>query len=101
MVKGYLATNPDPSLCEFLKSDFNSLTTLHGGVMATTFRNFPSFPQRYMEPVDMPSGDPLVKIEPLKPLTQPKLYTEDDLHVRQFTDARARRRTSKGHHQAA
>ena len=28
-----------------------------------------------------------VKVEPLKPLTQPALYTEDDLHIRQFTDA--------------
>ena len=28
-----------------------------------------------------------MKIEPLKPPTQPVLYTEDDLHIRQFTDA--------------
>ena len=56
-----------------------ALTARHGGVVATTFRNFPSFPQRYMEPVDMPAADPLLKVEPLKPLTQPVLYTEDDL----------------------
>ena len=53
--------------------------------MATTFRNFPSFPQRYMERLDMPPADCSVRVEPLKPLTQPVLYTEDDLHIRQFT----------------
>ena len=59
--------------------------------MSTTFRNFPSFPQRYMERLEMPRVDCSVRIEPLKPLTQPVLYTEEDLHIRQFTD-RARRR---------
>ena len=55
MVKGYLATGPDPALYEFLQDDFNGLTARHGGVVGTTFKNFPSFPQRYMEAVDMPS----------------------------------------------
>ena len=27
----------------------------------------------------MPASEPLVRIEPLKPATQPELYTEDDL----------------------
>jgi hypothetical protein len=101
MVEGYLGSNPDPELYEFLKDDFNGLTGRCGGVVATTFRNFPSFPQRYMEAVDMPSADPLVKIEPLKPPTQPSLYSEDDLHIRQFTEASARRLTRKGQHRAA
>ena len=62
-------------------------------VTATTFRNFPSFPQRYMEPctalpVESRVG---VKVEPLKRPLQPALYTEGDLHVRQFTDGAARR----------
>jgi len=86
---------------DLLRHDFSDLTTRHGGVVATTFRNFPSFPQRYMEPVDMPQVDPLVKIERLKPLTQPIVYTEDDLHMRQFTEAGARRLTRKGQHRAA
>ena len=30
--------------------------------------------------------DPSVRVEPLKPPTQPVLYTEDDLHIRQFTE---------------
>jgi hypothetical protein len=101
MVKGYLASEPDPRLLEFLHDDFNGLTARHGGVVATTFRNFPSFPQRYMERVNLPSSDPMLKIEPLKPLTQPVLYTENDLHMRQFTDASARRLTRKGQHRAA
>ena len=70
-------------------------------MVGTTFRNFPSFPQRYMEAVDMPSADPLVKVERLKRLTQPVLYTEDDLHIRHFTEGGARRLSRKGQHRAA
>ncbi|HEY4658149.1 MAG TPA: hypothetical protein VIH11_01430 [Gemmatimonadaceae bacterium] len=101
MVQRYLASDADPSLCDFLAPDFSALASRHGGVVGTTFRNFPSFPQRYMEAVDLPSADPLVKIEPLKPLTQPRRYTEDDLHIRQFTDTSARRLTRKGRFRAA
>jgi hypothetical protein len=100
MVTEYLASNPDPTLYDFLKEDFAGLTARYGGVVSTTFRNFPSFPQRYMETLDMPV-DPIVKIEPLKPITQPILYTEDDLHIRHFTDTGARRLTRKGQHRAA
>jgi hypothetical protein len=44
-----------------------------------------------MQPLDMPQSDPSVRVEPIKPLTQPVLYTEDDLHVRQFTDDKTRK----------
>lgn len=91
MVKGYLATNPDPAVYEFLTHDFAELESEFGGVVATTFRNFPSYPQRYMEPVRMPPVDPAVKIEPLKPLTQPATYTESDLNTRLFTGSSARK----------
>ncbi len=101
MVKGYLASGTDPVLYEFLHDDFEGLLARHGGVVGTTFRNFPSFPQRYMEAVDMPSTDPQVRVEPLKPLTQPTVYTEDDLHMRHFTSNGARRLTRKGQHRAA
>ena len=50
MTQQYLASNPDPALYEFLRWDFAELQRRYGGVTATTFRNFPSFPQRYMEP---------------------------------------------------
>ena len=101
MVRAYLATDPDPSLYDFLEADFAGLSTRYGGVVATTFRNFPSFPQRYMQALDAPPLDPEIKIEPLKPPTQPVLYTEDDLHIRQFTESTTRRLTRKGAHRAA
>jgi hypothetical protein len=101
MVKDYLASNPDYQLFDFLQDDFAALTARHGGVVGTTFRNFPSFPQRYMEAVDMPSGDTSVKIERLKPLSQPVRYCEDDLHIRQFTQVSTRRLARKGRHRAA
>jgi hypothetical protein len=101
MVRAYLATNPDPELYSFLEHDFSTLESRFGGVVATTFRNFPSFPQRYMKALDAPPADPVIKIEPLKSPSQPVLYTEDDLHIRQFTDAAARRLTRKGAHRAA
>lgn len=91
MVQAYLDSGPDPELYEFLKYDFAELNDRFGGVVATTFRNFPSFPQRYIEPVDLPSADPLVKVEPLKPASQPPIYTENDLYIRQFTADRSRR----------
>jgi hypothetical protein len=100
-VKAYLASRPDPSLVGFLEYDFDQLNDRFGGVVATTFRNFPSFPQRYMERCEMPATEPLVRIEPLKRPTQPELYTEDDLHIRQFTENSTRRLTRKGQHRAA
>ena len=54
-----------------------------------------------MELVDLPTADPRVRVEPLKGPTQPVIYTEDDLHVRQFTGANTRRLTRKGQHCAA
>ena len=101
MVRAYLATEPDPSLYEFLQDDFAGLSEKFGGVVATTFRNFPSFPQRYMKALEAPPLDPAIKVERLKPLTQPVRYTEDDLHIRQFTDSTARRLTRKGADRAA
>jgi hypothetical protein len=92
MTRDYLSSGPDPALIDFLRWNFSALHGRYGGVMATTFRNFPSFPQRYMEPCSaLPVEQPGVKVEPLKRLSQPTLYTERDLHVREFTDATARR----------
>jgi hypothetical protein len=93
MTRAYLATNPDPAVYDFLRWNFSELQTRYGAVTATTFRNFPSFPQRYKAvcptlPVEEREG---VKLERLKRLTQPSLYTEQDLHVREFTGSRAQR----------
>ncbi len=96
MTQAYLATGPDPSVTDFLRWDFSELRVRFGGVTATTFRNFPSFPQRYMWPctalpVDAAAG---VRVEPVKRLTQPVRYTESDLLVREFTGRAALRRTA-------
>jgi hypothetical protein len=101
MVREYLASGPDPEMLDFLHEDFAALNTRHGGVVATTFRNFPSFPQRYMERLEMPPAECGVRIEPLKPLTQPVMYTENDLHIRQFTGSRTNRLVRKGQGRAA
>jgi hypothetical protein len=101
MVHDYLASDPDPALYDFLRHDFATLSGRFGGVVGTTFSNFPSFPQRYMQTIDLPTSDPRVKLEPLKAPTQPAIYTEDDLHIRQFTEASTRRLTRKGQHCAA
>ena len=87
MTRAYLATRPDPALLEFLRMDFTTLQACYGGVLATTFKNFPSFPQRYMAPCEtLSANEPEgIKVEPLKRLTQPAVYTERDLNVRQFT----------------
>ena len=101
MVRDYLASDPDPAVIDFLRWDFSQLHDQFGGVVATTFRNFPSFPQRYVEACTSLPVDTDVKVEPLKPLTQPRLYTEDDLHIRQFTDSSTRRLNRKGQYRAA
>jgi hypothetical protein len=96
MTTAYLTSGPDPSMFEFLRWDFAGLQSRYGGVTATTFSNFPSFPQRYMSPcealpIDAKDG---VKVEPVKRLSQPSLYTERDLHVREFTGRAALRQTA-------
>jgi hypothetical protein len=100
MVNAYLVSGPDPQSYDFLEHDFAGLTERYGGVVATAFRNFPSFPQRYMQRVDMPV-EPAVRLEPVKPTSQPTVYTEDDLQMRQFTDLTSRRLMRKGAERSA
>jgi hypothetical protein len=96
MTQAYLASRPDPQLVDFLRWDFDALQARYGGVTATTFSNFPSFPQRYMSPCDeLPiDADAGIKVEPVKRLSQPLLYTEHNLHVRQFTGRAALRQSA-------
>jgi hypothetical protein len=91
IAKDYLASAPNPAVYDFLEWDFSMLEKLYDGVAATTFRNFPSFPQRYAEACPALPIDGGVRVEPVKPFTQPSLYTEDDLYIRQFTGSRTRR----------
>ncbi|MFI5178531.1 MAG: hypothetical protein ACHQO8_08210 [Vicinamibacterales bacterium] len=105
MVHTYLDGDPSPDACEFLREDFAALEQRHGGVVGTTFRTFPSFPQRYIvrashqAPCEADADG--VTVEPLIVQQQPTRYTEDDLHVRQFTKTTSRRLVRKGAFRAA
>ena len=105
LVHQYLKSGPSPAVYDFLQQDFPALDAHFGGVVGTSFRTFPSFPQRYIERLAQQppcEADAVgVQIEPLRvpqPLTQ---YTQDDLHVRQFTRDSSRRLIRKGAFRAA
>jgi hypothetical protein len=88
MVSTYLRSGPDPAVYEFLRDDFDSLDRRHGGIIATTFRTFPSYPQRYItraatQRTCEADADGVV-IEPIPLRQQPTYYTEQDLQTRQF-----------------
>jgi hypothetical protein len=105
MVHAYLDSNPSPSVYDFLREDFSTLDARYGGVVGTSFRNFPSFPQRFIErlavqPTSETDADG-VKVEPLRGQHQPTAYTQDDLHVRQFTKDTSRRLLRTGQFKAA
>jgi hypothetical protein len=105
MVQTYLDSKPSPAAYDFLRDDFAGLNARHGGVVGTSFRTFPSFPQRYIERLaaQMPceSDAPGVKVEPLRQAQQPTRYTQDDLHVREFRKDSSRRLIRKGQFRAA
>jgi hypothetical protein len=95
MVTTYLDSGPDPAIYDFLRHDFETLEMRFDGVAATTFRNFPSFPQRYIEraetqpPCDADATG--VLIEPLRLTHQPTRYSDDDILVRRFSKKAMRR----------
>ena len=89
MVADYLDTRPDPSAYDFLRHDFQTLESRFGGVVGSSFRTYPSYPQRFIEALaQQPSceGDLAnVEVEPVRPGRQPQRYTEEDLHIRRFS----------------
>jgi hypothetical protein len=92
MTKQYLATRPDRDVVDFLKHDFVGLERLYGRVTGTTFRTFPSYPQRYVEVVaDQPVVEPGVRVEPVRKAAVPTRYTSEDLDVREFSRRASRR----------
>ena len=104
MVKQYLESNPDPEVSDFLRHSFDELTNRHGGIVGTTFRAFPSYPQRYTEVLEpQPAAPPEVncRVEPLKLPRVITAYTEDDLITRQFLPNTTRRLIRKGEFRAA
>jgi hypothetical protein len=104
MVKQYLATNPNPEVYDFLRHDFTELQGRFGGVVGTTFRAFPSYPQRYTETVvPQPSSADAdhCRVDPIKPTRLAKVFTEDDLVIREFLLQTSRRLVRKGAFRAA
>lgn len=95
MVHAYLDSKPHPATYDFLRHDFATLEARHGGVTGTSFRTFPSFPQRYIErlaeQVRCVDDDDRVVVEPLRVPKQATSYTEQDLHMRQFLKRTSRR----------
>jgi len=100
MVKQYLATAPDPETYEFLQHSFDELTSRFGGIVGTTFRSFPSYPQRYAEVLDPQPAAPeemaSCRVEPLKAPKVPTRFTEDDLVIREFLPKTSRTLVRKG-----
>ncbi len=105
MVDTYLNSSPSPEVYDFLRHDFTALTARDGGIVGTSFRTFPSFPQRYIERLaEQPpceSDAEGVKVEPLRVAAHATRYTQDDLHVRHFTKDTSRRLIRKGQFKAA
>jgi hypothetical protein len=86
-VRLYLDSRPDPATYEFLTYDFAALRRRYGDVVATTFRQFPSYPQRYHDPLPLqPSAEPRVPIVPLDEPERTRSFTAADLSIRSFSE---------------
>ena len=104
MVQQYLTSKPDPERYEFLSYTFDELTSRYGGIVGTTFRGFPSYPQRYTEvlnPQPAPPSDLECRVEPLKVPRVTTCFTEDDLVIREFLPETSRLLVRKGRFAAA
>jgi hypothetical protein len=95
MVSEYLDSRPDPAAYDFLKHDYHALLARYSVIAGTCFRSFPSYPQRFLERLEQqPACDPAladVEVEPWR--TQPRrtIYTEADLHLREFLSDTSRK----------
>jgi hypothetical protein len=99
MVKRYLSTGPDPRTYDFLKYTHAELTEKFGGVIGTTFRSFPSYPQRFTEVLSPQPASPQgvsCRVEPLKVPKVATRFNEDDLVVREFMPDSSRQVIRKG-----
>jgi hypothetical protein len=87
LVQQYLDSGPDAEVLEFLQYDFDGLRARYGGVAATTFRAFPSYPRRYREVIaDHPVPEDLLAI-PVHKLDESvagTVFMEGDLQWREF-----------------
>jgi hypothetical protein len=96
MVSQYLDSKPDADLYDFLLHDFDTLRTKHGGILGTCFSPFPSYPQRFLERLEVqpPTLDPAlegVDVEPWTQAVRRTTFTEDQLHHREFFAESSRR----------
>jgi hypothetical protein len=101
MVRQYLDSNPPRELYEFLELDFRQLEEHYKAVVGTTFRNFPSFPQRYREVLATQPSGPVAPVQQLKGPAQPALYTDRDVVIHRFQEGGARRVQDPRRFQAA
>jgi hypothetical protein len=104
MVNQYLATKPDPQVWDFLQFNLDELTARYGGVVGTTFRSFPSYPQRYTEVLSPQPATPdglTCRVEPLKVPRVKTRFSEDDLVIRQFLPTSSHQLIRRGRHCAA
>ncbi len=91
-VRTYLQSQPDPAIYEFLRYDFAGLRARYGSVVATAFRNFPSYPQIYLERLaEQPAGPDTAVIVPVKVPRQPVRYADADIMIREFSAHGSRR----------
>jgi hypothetical protein len=85
LVREYLGTDPDPSVLAVVRDDMDTLVARHGQLIATAFRRYPSYPQRYAEVLaDQPAG-PDVPIVALPSSRVQARYTEADIVNRDVT----------------
>ena len=99
MVNQYLDSSPDPAVYEFLEWNLGEMTHRFGGVVGTTFRSFPSYPQRYTEVLTPQPAAPegvTCRIEPLKVPRVKSRFTDDDLVMREFLAQTSRQVVRKG-----
>jgi hypothetical protein len=105
MVHAYLASKPNPEVYEFLRQDFTELEARFGGIVATSFKTFPSFPQRYIERLadQLPceADTEGVALEPLRGPQHPTRFSDEHLHIRQFMKDASRQLIRKGEFRAA
>lgn len=93
MVQRYLAGASDQGLLEFLRYDFEGLRTRYGGVAGTTFRYFPSYPRRYREVAagqSLPADVAAAPVEKFEEYVPAKVWTEEDLQLREFLGSGSR-----------
>jgi hypothetical protein len=93
MVRLYLATNPDLRMYDFLRHDFTALQARYERVVGATFRNYPSYPQRYVEALAEQPTEPGIPgpTASLPRQCQPDRYGDADVIVREFSTRAARR----------